>query len=126
MLVSFLWSDALCIKQNDVAERQSQVRLMGAVYGNAKYVLCWLVPFNDQDGDSESRARLAIRFLRGFNNSSDGYLQAARHHLHSGEEMEENSSHHSVSFSQAAIETTWTRRPENDENNSGPVLQHGF
>ncbi|KAE9376013.1 HET domain protein [Stipitochalara longipes BDJ] len=86
-----IWIDALCINQNDVVERQSQVRLMGAVYGNAKYVLCWLGPFNDQDGDEESRARLAIRFLRGFNDNPDGYLQAARDHLHSGEDIEETS-----------------------------------
>lgn len=31
-----IWVDALCINQNDLVERQSQVRLMGAVYGTAK------------------------------------------------------------------------------------------
>ena len=55
---------ALCINQKDVAERQSQVRMMGAIYGKAEHVLCWLGPFDDHDEDVESRARLAIRFLR--------------------------------------------------------------
>jgi Heterokaryon incompatibility protein (HET) len=31
-----IWVDALCINQNDIVERQSQVRLMGAVYGTAE------------------------------------------------------------------------------------------
>jgi len=82
-----IWIDALCINQKDVAERQSQVRMMGAIYGKAEHVLCWLGPFNDQEEDAESRARLAIRFLRSFNDKPHEYLRAARQHLHSGDDM---------------------------------------
>ena len=53
-----IWVDAICINQNDLTERQSQVRLMGALYGKAEHVLCWLGPFNDPVY-GESRARLA-------------------------------------------------------------------
>jgi hypothetical protein len=82
-----IWIDALCINQKDVAERQSQVRMMGAIYGKAEHVLSWLGPFNDQEEDAESRARLAIRFLRSFNDKPHEYLRAARQHFHSGDDM---------------------------------------
>jgi hypothetical protein len=82
-----IWIDALCINQKDVAERQSQVRMMGAIYGKAEHVLCWLGPFNDQEEDAESRARLTIRFLRRFNDKPHEYLRAAHQHFHSGDDM---------------------------------------
>jgi len=37
-----LWVDALCIDQNDLKERNHQVRQMGRIYHNAKQVLVWL------------------------------------------------------------------------------------
>ena len=37
-------SDALCINQGDVEEKNSQVRLMGDIYEKAIYVLSWLEP----------------------------------------------------------------------------------
>ena len=83
-----IWVDALCINQKDVAERQSQVRMMGAVYSKAEHVLCWLGPFNGQE-DGEFRARLAIRFLREFNDKPHEYLRAAHQHLHFGDDMAE-------------------------------------
>jgi hypothetical protein len=77
-----IWVDALCINQKDVAERQSQVRLMGFIYEQAQRVLCWLGPFDDQVEDAESRARLAIHFLRSFNDEPQERLQEARQYLH--------------------------------------------
>lgn len=82
-----IWIDALCINQKDVAERQSQVRMMGAIYGTAERVLCWLGPFSDRDEDAESRACLAVRFLRNFNDQPHECLRAARQHFHSGDDM---------------------------------------
>lgn len=58
---------------------------MGAVYGKAEHVLCWLGPFNDQE-DGEFRARLAIRFLRRFNETPHEHLRAAHQHLHFGDD----------------------------------------
>jgi hypothetical protein len=81
-----IWVDALCINQKDVAERQSQVRMMGAVYGKAEHVLCWLGPFNGQE-DGELRARLAIRFLRKFNDKPHEHLRTAHQHLHFGDDV---------------------------------------
>ncbi|KAJ2977734.1 hypothetical protein NUW58_g7719 [Xylaria curta] len=39
-----LWVDAICINQDDVAERATQVRLMGGVYSRASLVLVFLSP----------------------------------------------------------------------------------
>jgi hypothetical protein len=37
-----LWADAICINQNDVVEKGSQVKLMTRIYGNATRVCIWL------------------------------------------------------------------------------------
>jgi hypothetical protein len=79
-----IWVDALCINQQDMAERQSQVRLMGTIYGTAKHVLCWLGTFNGPGG--ESRARLTIKFLREFNDKPDEHLEAAQRYFHFGDD----------------------------------------
>ncbi|KAM7190131.1 Heterokaryon incompatibility protein (HET) domain containing protein [Naviculisporaceae sp. PSN 640] len=41
-LISPLWVDAVCINQDDLAERMSQVALMANIYGGAREVLVWL------------------------------------------------------------------------------------
>ena len=40
----FLWIDQLCINQEDVNERNSQVRLMRLIYNRADLVIAWLGP----------------------------------------------------------------------------------
>ncbi|KAJ8112209.1 hypothetical protein OPT61_g5367 [Boeremia exigua] len=46
--VRWLWADAICINQQDLLERGSQVRfLMSAVYGRATYVIAWLGPLDE-------------------------------------------------------------------------------
>ncbi|KAI9154865.1 Heterokaryon incompatibility protein [Paramyrothecium foliicola] len=45
-----LWIDALCINQSDIAERNSQVRMMGTIYASSAEVLAYLGPeYNDSD-----------------------------------------------------------------------------
>ncbi|EPE35676.1 hypothetical protein GLAREA_05013 [Glarea lozoyensis ATCC 20868] len=39
-----LWIDAICINQNDINERNEQVRQMGRIYSQASCVLIWLGP----------------------------------------------------------------------------------
>lgn len=39
-----LWVDAICINQNNIMERNSQVQLMGSIYMSCKEVLAWLGP----------------------------------------------------------------------------------
>jgi hypothetical protein len=40
--VQYLWVDAICINQNDTAERSIQVPLMGSIYADANSALVWL------------------------------------------------------------------------------------
>ena len=46
-----LWVDAICINQQDVDERNRQIRLMSSIYGKAKQVLVWL---GEDTGDASS------------------------------------------------------------------------
>ncbi|KAJ2984495.1 hypothetical protein NUW58_g6029 [Xylaria curta] len=50
-----LWIDAICINQNDLAERASQVNLMRHIYRNARRVVVWL-------GPSKIHSIVAFRF----------------------------------------------------------------
>lgn len=38
----YLWVDAICINQNDISERNEQVKMMQKIYQNASRVLVWL------------------------------------------------------------------------------------
>ena len=38
----WLWIDAICISQHDLAEKGAQVAMMGAIYGHASSVVVWL------------------------------------------------------------------------------------
>ncbi|KAJ6788679.1 hypothetical protein PWT90_07255 [Aphanocladium album] len=61
-----IWVDAICIQQDDLDERLSQVRMMGDIFRNATQVLCWLGAFQDP-ATEEYLALTAIHFLREFN-----------------------------------------------------------
>lgn len=50
MMPRTLWIDALCINQSDGAEKDHQIRQMGAIYTNALKVLVW---FGESDDDIE-------------------------------------------------------------------------
>jgi hypothetical protein len=51
-----VWIDAICINQQDTAEKSSQVALMGDVYSRAEEVLLWL-------GDETPETHEAFRFM---------------------------------------------------------------
>ncbi|KAH7084319.1 heterokaryon incompatibility protein-domain-containing protein [Paraphoma chrysanthemicola] len=52
-----LWIDAICIRQDDNAERSRQVSYMRSVYNNASRVIIWL-------GEKEATVRRAFEFAR--------------------------------------------------------------
>lgn len=78
-----LWVDAICIRQDDLDERQEQVRLMGDIFRNATTVLCWLGAFENPDTD-EWKAQAAIDFLRKFNEDQRGHLKQIQDYLRDG------------------------------------------
>jgi hypothetical protein len=50
---SYIWADALCINQENISERNAQVRNMGLIYSRAYRVIVWL-------GDPSPRDALAF------------------------------------------------------------------
>lgn len=73
-----MWVDAVCINQSDVAERASQVAMMGSIYSTAKHVDIWL-------GSPTSTAWIRVcRFLANVHRSPFGYGREHTHHLNKG------------------------------------------
>ena len=64
------WVDAICINQNDLFERSSQIKIIGEVYASASQVLVWL-----NHGSTESS--LAAVFIEDVQDLShvDSYLR---------------------------------------------------
>jgi hypothetical protein len=58
----YLWVDAICINQNNVNERNQQLRLMPAIYRRAEMVAVWLGT-SEHDFDLDLWARLDRRLL---------------------------------------------------------------
>jgi hypothetical protein len=50
------WVDALCINQEDVAEKNCQVGMMGEIYAGAELVIAWL-------GSATEDSDLAMKLL---------------------------------------------------------------
>lgn len=59
-----LWADAICINQHDLAERSTQVALMGDIYQTANSVTVWL-------GDASNESDMAIDYLAVMGSDSD-------------------------------------------------------
>lgn len=62
-----LWVDAICINQDDKAERSSQVRMMQEIYASAKRVVVWLGPSAEED----ARAFSSLQNLKSQWNGKD-------------------------------------------------------
>jgi hypothetical protein len=54
-----LWIDAVCINQQDVDERNSQIRFMWSIYANAAQVLVWL----GEEADNSAVGMEMVRLL---------------------------------------------------------------
>jgi hypothetical protein len=52
-----LWTDSICINQNDVAEKEKQIPLMGTIYSQASAVLIWL-------GEEDASFQQAVECIR--------------------------------------------------------------
>ncbi|KAK4183909.1 heterokaryon incompatibility protein-domain-containing protein [Podospora australis] len=56
-----LWIDAICINQDDVKERESQVLLMQDIYSNATDVIAWI---GEDNGEHDARAVAFVQTIR--------------------------------------------------------------
>jgi hypothetical protein len=54
----YIWVDAICINQNDIAEKIIQLPLMGTIYSQAECVLAWIGPDNKNRDGSRCLKRL--------------------------------------------------------------------
>jgi Heterokaryon incompatibility protein (HET) len=72
-----LWLDAVCINQDDLAEKSFQIPMMGNIYDHASSVEIWLDSGNDSAaslGQSlQSRSMTMATFTAGFFRADDGY-----------------------------------------------------
>jgi hypothetical protein len=75
-LVRRLWVDAVCINQEDLQERISQVELMSFIYAGARRVLSWLGWEEGEEGRRHIQA--AIRFIHAFMKDPEARLRDAR------------------------------------------------
>jgi hypothetical protein len=63
VVMDAVWVDAICINQNDILEKNHQVRLMGSIYSSATLVVGWLGPETD---DSARALDLVYRISRAY------------------------------------------------------------
>lgn len=75
-----LWADAVCINQEDLNERTSQVELMGRIFASAHRVLAWMGWEKGVEGRRQTRD--AIRFIHDFMEDPESRLVEARILLH--------------------------------------------
>jgi hypothetical protein len=52
----YIWIDAICINQDDIFERNSQVMVMGRIYSLAQNVFCWI-------GKEDAFSKLGLHML---------------------------------------------------------------
>jgi hypothetical protein len=71
-----LWADAVCINQEDLPERTSQVQLMARIFAGARRVLAWLGWEEGEEGRRHTQA--AIRFIHSFMEDPEAGLRDAR------------------------------------------------
>ncbi|KAG8526107.1 uncharacterized protein KY384_000100 [Bacidia gigantensis] len=69
----YLWVDALCIDQENIPERNSQVRRMHDVYRSAHRVVVWL-------GKADEESGMAVDFLKMFDRRRDRQRVLLRQH----------------------------------------------
>ncbi len=75
-----LWADALCINQENLQERMSQLELMGSIFASARSVLSWLGWEEGEEGRRHTQA--AIRFIHSFMEDPEAGLLDTRILLH--------------------------------------------
>lgn len=74
--VRTLWIDAICIRQDDLAKRAAQLKLMGLIYRQAYSVRVWLGA--DDDADKDAMAILRTMTSRDGASETLGYGNEAQ------------------------------------------------
>ena len=72
--LKYIWIDAICINQSELAERSAQVAIMGDIYRFAHSVTVWL-------GTEDERIRPALGTLRDFPRAHEEHLRQVGHNI---------------------------------------------
>ncbi|KAF2730694.1 HET-domain-containing protein, partial [Polyplosphaeria fusca] len=72
-----LWADAICINQEDIIERNQQVRLMGKIYSMARRVVVWL----SNPPTTETNSAVTARFIQTVSDALDHLSNQVREDL---------------------------------------------
>lgn len=64
------WADAICINQDDLEERASQVKLMTSIFSTAQHVVAWL---GNDNGDAQEVARFIHDIAKSIKDQNDAY-----------------------------------------------------
>ncbi|KFA46967.1 hypothetical protein S40293_10036 [Stachybotrys chartarum IBT 40293] len=65
----YFWADAVCINQDDVVEKSTQVSMMDLIYSKASFVVAWL-------GPSDERSEIGIQTLNTLHNKLKTYRES--------------------------------------------------
>jgi Heterokaryon incompatibility protein (HET) len=85
----YLWIDAICINQSDIAEKNTQVAMMGYIFALATSVLVWLGPAADDSDYFMEVVRVAIE--QGSTLDSIEELSSAARFLQATEKIRQRS-----------------------------------
>ena len=97
----YIWIDAICIDQSSIPEKNQQVPLMGAIYGEAAIVYMWL-------GESHEDSNCALDFIERWNATA-----------RTVEFPEEDRREDRIAWSMRVLAVSrarWDRDPENSVN----------
>ncbi|KAK7912155.1 hypothetical protein PG985_014636 [Apiospora marii] len=108
---SWLWADGICINQQDLAERSSQVQLMGSIYEKASMVLAH--PGNWVYGKTDSASGSDDEGTDGDKSLGDIGAEAAGN---SSDEEPNKSSDHSDSYGTADFQLIYTDDAYSSDN----------
>lgn len=76
-----LWADTICIDQNNVHERSTQIALMRSIFQGAVRVLVWLGPAEEVDEDETQSVFTLLERLWDQGNKSDATCSKPLAHL---------------------------------------------
>lgn len=72
----YLWADAVCINQQDLAERDQQVSMMGLIYTTAHWVISWLGPPEDATAPGFALIKACARHVERVKETSGEYPES--------------------------------------------------
>ncbi|KFA56422.1 hypothetical protein S40293_05070 [Stachybotrys chartarum IBT 40293] len=106
----FVWIDAICINQDDIEERSSQVKMMSNIFERADYIIGWLGQADDTTADAITvMERLSSISRLPLSNADIGNIQRSFEHISQAEFFDPKAYHNKlgIRFITAAEWLAW-------------------